>query len=360
MTNCIENNNFIETAKCVDCKTCEEVCTIFQVMGKYSPWEKVQVAKEILNNHLKPENWETVFFCNKCEACAEFCPEHLDLSKIIDESRRLIVQKWGIQYPRQEMVIKNIFNTGNPFGREERRFNWITNYPKESKILLHLGCMMTFNLRNMGKSLINVLNKLKIDYTISDDEFCCGYFIYNTGDHDSAQKIIEKNKSYFSKYNKIITACAGCYTFIKQNYGLEIPIKHVIEVIDEKLNSEDIDISKLKDKEIIFHDSCHLTRPHGIIKPPREVLKRLGFKLKEFERNENKGICCGADGGMRIINPEFSKEIGKFRLQDAKNKAEILLTLCPFCMQNFQDCNESYGIDITIGNIFKELENILR
>jgi len=212
----------------------------------------------------------------------------------------------------------------------------------------------------MGKSLINVLNKLKVDYTLSPDEFCCGYFIFNTGDHDSANKVIEKNKQYFSQYDTIITACAGCYTFIKQNYGLEVPIKHVIEVIDEKLKTSDLDLSKLEDKEIIFHDSCHLTRPHGIIKPPRDVLTSLGFKLKEFDRSKDKGICCGADGGMKIINPEFSREIGTFRLKDAKKKADIVLTLCPFCMHNFKDCSESNGIDITIGDLFKELEEILK
>ena len=359
MTNTEKISDFLTRYNCLNCKACEEVCTIYKVLGKYPPQEKLEVAAQLLESDTKPEKWETVFFCTKCEACEEFCPQHISISKIIDESRNIIVKKWGIQYPRQSKLINNIFIHGNPFGKTEFRFDWVEDYPKESKNLLHLGCMLSFPLRNIGKSLINVLNKLKIDYTISQDEWCCGYFVFNTGDHESARKIIENNKKLFEQYDQIITACAGCYTFIKQKYGMKVPVRHVIELIDEKLNKDEIDLSKLTERDVVFHDSCHLARPYGLVEEPRSVMQKMGLDLHEFDFTKKKTICCGADGGMRIINPEFAKTIAKYRLEKAKEKANTLLTLCPFCLHNFRECSEKYGIEITIGDLFKELEKIL-
>ena len=74
-------------------------------MGKYSPKEKVRVGKQLLTIEEKPEDWETVYFCNKCEACDLFCSQEIKLSELIDESRRIIVERWGIQYPRQKILI---------------------------------------------------------------------------------------------------------------------------------------------------------------------------------------------------------------------------------------------------------------
>ncbi len=342
--------------KCTDCNACEAVCSIFQAIKMHPPHEKLRIIKKLIQspNDEKPDEWEAVFLCTKCEACDECCPERIPITQLIDVGRNICVEKWGVQYPRQNVITENISNFGNPFGNQESRTGWIKDPPTSSDTLLHLGCMMSYPLRSMGKSVINILKKLNVDFTISPDELCCGYFIFNTGNHKAAEEIIKQNMKAFAQYKQIITLCCGCYTFIKEHYPLKTPIKHVIDVIFEKVG--DLNIERQYDgKKVIFQDSCHIARPHGITNPPREIIRKMGLELVEFDLP----LCCGADGGMRIINPEVAAEVGKMRLREAKAKKSGLTTLCPFCIAHFKDVSEKSSIDVEITSFFELLEKLL-
>jgi len=339
--------------KCTDCKACEDVCSIFQAIKKYPPYDKLRAVQQLLQSleSGKPENWEAVFLCTKCEACDECCPEDIPITHLIDLGRCFCVEKWGIQYPRQSVITENIRKHGNPFGHQEGRTAWLGELPHSSDTLVHIGCMMSYPLSSMGKSIINILKKLKIDFTISPNERCCGYFVFNSGNHKVAQEIISQNMKVFKQYKQIITLCCGCYTFIKEHYPLKIPITHVIEVIFEKVQNLKIN-EGYQGERIIFQDSCHIARPHGITDPPRTLIKKMGFELFEFDLP----TCCGADGGMRIINPEVAQKAGKLRLLEAKEKSAHLTTLCPFCIAHFRDVADKQNIEIKITSLFKLLE----
>ncbi len=348
-------NVVTEIQKCNFCKSCEETCAIFLQLGKAGPYEKLAAVKDIISKKEKPSNWEAVFLCTKCEACDNTCPLEIPITKIIDFGRETCVKKWGIQYPRQETIIENILKFGNPFGKQESRTYWLKDkINAKSKTLLHLGCMISYPLSSMGQSMVKILKKLEVDFTISPNERCCGYFIFNTGNHETAGEIIAQNLKEFNKYERIITACAGCYTFLKEHYPLKNQLKHVIEVIFDEIKEKELNI-KLQKKSAIFQDSCHIARPHGIVEIPRKILRKMGVELLEF----NKALCCGADGGMRIINPSIALELGKRRLLEAREKSNVLFTLCPFCIHNFREAAQTFNIDISIKSIFEILEHLI-
>ncbi|MHA1249593.1 MAG: (Fe-S)-binding protein [Candidatus Helarchaeota archaeon] len=338
--------------KCTECRTCENYCSIFLSTGKYAPHEKLKISKLILLVSEKPENWETIFYCTKCEACDIVCPENIPITKIIDEARYECVKKWGVQFQRQLKLTENIFKTGNPFGSERPRFEWLKNpINKSSKTLLHLGCMISYKYPEMGKNVIAILDELGIDYTISPNERCCGYFIYNTGNHDAALKLIKENKKELKKYKKIITACAGCTIFFKINYGLGNKVHHIIEIVDKSIRNTELKSMDNSSKKAIFHDSCHISRPFDILKQPRNILKKLGYNNEnnnfiEFDLTGKFGTCCGADGGMRIVNKDLSLKVGMDRVLEASNKADILFTMCPFCINNFREVAKDNNIKI--------------
>lgn len=352
---------------CIECRKCEENCSIFIATGKDGPIEKLKILDLLRNDvEITDDQIQTVFNCTKCEACQNSCPQEIPLIKLYDWARHEIHAKYGLRNPKQSILIQNIVNTGNPFGHEDSRLEGVSREflkekmeyefkKSETRTLLHLGCMLGYRLHSMRDDVLAIFNLLNIDYTLLRDEQCCGYFVWNTGDHETAEEIIEQNAKVFDQYDKIICACAGCYTFFKENYPNNEKFHHCIQIIDEELkklqdngnliSNKNEEFSK---KSIVFHDSCHLTRPHGVVEPPRRTLKTMEIDFKNYPHAGMDNLCCGADGGLRIVNPKLAVKIGRDRVNEAiELDCDTILTLCPFCIFNFRDAaSEEEIVDV--------------
>jgi len=66
------------------------------------------------------------------------------------------------------------------------------------------------------------------------------------------------------------------------------------------------------------------------------VLAKIpGAVFKEMPRNRETSACCGGGGGVRSAYPELSKEIAARRVDEA-SFADMLVTTCPFCVNNLK------------------------
>lgn len=361
---------------CIGCGTCEEVCSIFLATRKDGGQDKLKIIELLKQGkEISQEQITTIFNCTKCEACQTFCNQEIPLIELYDWARHEIVRKYGLRNKKQEILISNIIEKGNPFGNKGSR---LENIPKETAppkivhetdtgkgILVHMGCMLGYRLSSMRDDLLRIFNLLDVNYSLLENEQCCGYFIFNTGDHESAQHVINKNSSVFANFNSIICACAGCYTFFREKYPKPEKFVHAVQFIHTQLErfptlnqgSEGVDSSK----KVTFHDSCHLTRPHGIIHEPREILNAIGTQLTELDYCAEGGLCCGADGGMRITNPQLAVEIGKGRVNEAHRKnVNTMITLCPFCVFNFEDaCAREDTKPLQIESLYRKIRLFL-
>ncbi|MHA1732431.1 MAG: (Fe-S)-binding protein [Promethearchaeota archaeon] len=368
--------------KCTHCGVCEQVCSIYISTGENAPHEKLEVAREILeaggSGGEKPKSWETVFLCTKCEACNEACPEEIPVSELVDLARRTVVDNWGVQYTRQEVITRNVLETGNPFGERTDRLAWCPDELRRevtsgnAGTLLHLGCMFSYRFQGVARNILSVLRKLEIPFTVSPEEQCCGYFTFNAGMHEVAAGIAEGNMEVFRRHRRVVTACAGCFTFMKENYPLEeegIELEHLVEVVARALESRPRPKPKAKGRfpagpgaehpRATYADACHLTRPHGITGPPRAILEWMGIDITEFPRHGTRNLCCGADGGMRIINPDLARQIGRERVEEAREGADELITTCPFCHYNFYEAAKTSEVQLDVRNIFQLLDEVL-
>ena len=81
-------------------------------------------------------------------------------------------------------------------------------------------------------------------------------------------------------------------------------------------------------ENLTYQDNCYLGRLFGIYEEPREVIKILGGKIIEFEKNKEEAICSGACGGVYENFPEwtpFSGMVNGFRFEGGSQ----------FLMKNF-------------------------
>lgn len=205
------------------------------------------------------------------------------------------------------------------------------------------GCTARERESSIAEASEKLLDLAGIDYRILDDEKCCGSVLLRTGFAKEAEEQINKNTELL-KDETVITSCAGCYKTLSQDYeGLDVI--HISQLLDSLIKEGKLNFKKT-DLDVTFHDSCHLARHCGVIEEPRNVIKNVA-NLIEMDNIKDKGLCCGAGGGVKSAFPEIAEKLAQTRLSEAKStNAELLLSSCPFCKLNLEN-DDLEVLDIT-------------
>ena len=225
------------------------------------------------------------------------------------------------------------------------------------------GCVVREKLTNIADATGTILKTAGLDYTILENEPCCGSFLMRTGFEDEALEVMEKTLKQLNKNEgeEILVSCAGCYNTLKNDYkelfGVELNVKHTSELLKELILEGKIKVKKTP-KKVTYHDPCHLGRHSDIYEEPREIINETSV-LVEMDRNRERSRCCGAGAGVKSAFPETALKVASKRIQDAEStNAEIIITSCSFCILNLENAlkytldNENKGsvssvLDIT-------------
>ncbi len=201
-------------------------------------------------------------------------------------------------------------------------------------MLYFRGCTAREKLTSIQEATEKLLKLADVDYHVLDDEKCCGSVLLRTGFLKEAQEQIEKNTEIL-KGETIITSCAGCYKTLKEDYdGLDVI--HISQLLNRLINEGKLEVSKT-DLNVTYHDSCHLGRHCDEFDEPREVINSVA-NLIEMENVRENSLCCGAGGGVKSAYPQIASEMGKSRIEQAKETGcETLVTPCPFCKLNLEN-----------------------
>lgn len=229
------------------------------------------------------------------------------------------------------------------------------------------GCVVRDKLHNISDATETLLKKADVDYTLLNDERCCGSFLKRTGFMDDALEVMEGTlRQLQTGDQKILVSCAGCYNTIKNDYkelfGVELEVLHSSEFFNQLRKEGRLKLSK-SSRKVTYHDPCHLGRQSGLYSDPRELIES-SCELVEMEKNMDHSRCCGAGAGVKSAFPETAKEIANLRLQDAENtEAELIVTSCSFCILNLEDALNSQdrkcisGVVDVLELILMEIEN---
>lgn len=166
---------------------------------------------------------------------------------------------------------------------------------------------------------------------------------------------------------EVITPCAECFRAFSINYpkylkGVELPVfKHITQVLAEHKSQLKVKGEKIKGVKITYHDPCRLGRDCGVYEEPRSLLYDLkGVELVEMGKNRRDAVCCGAGGGVKLVNSPFAEEMGATRLEMAKQTgSSMLVTSCPWCEWNFRDALKTGDGSMGLKNIVELLHENL-
>lgn len=300
------------------------------------------------------ENPEALWQCTTCGACMYECPisiEHLIPIVGMRRSQVLMESKFP---PLLQNVFANLENNGAPWQfPQSERASWAEGFnvktasqAGEFEYLFWVGCAGSFDDRakKISVSFAQILNKAKVNFAIlGTEEVCNGDVARRTGNEYLADYLIKTNIETFKKYNvkKILTICPHCFNIFKNeypDYGITLEVYHHTTFIYDLISQGRISLKETK-STIVYHDSCYLGRYNSIFDEPRTILKQVvDDKLYEPERTRDRGLCCGAGGGMMFLEESKGKRVNIERTEELlKSNTEIIAANCPFCMTMLND-----------------------
>ena len=329
------------------------------------------VENDLIGNVITEEE---IWACTTCRNCEDQCPvmnEHVD--KIIDMRRYLVLTEGKMNQEMQRAVM-NIERQGNPWGlnRKERE-NWregrddvhvptvkeAEKAGEEFEYLFWVGSMGSYDNRSqkVALSFAKVMNEVGIKFAIlGNKEKNSGDTPRRIGNEFLFQELAQKNIETFKKHDikKIVTCDPHAYNTLKNEYpefGLEdVEVYHHTELLAKWIKEGRIKPKYEVNETVTYHDSCYLGRYNEVYEPPREILKAIpGVKLVEMERNRERGMCCGAGGGLMWAEEDTGSRINVARTEQALSvNPTMISSACPYCLTMLSDGTKAKEVEDTV------------
>ncbi|KIL44023.1 hypothetical protein KP77_29720 [Jeotgalibacillus alimentarius] len=319
---------------------------------------------------------EEIWACTTCRNCEDQCPvmnEHVD--KIIDLRRYLVLTE-GKMEPDAQRAMQNIERQGNPWGlnRKEKE-NWrearedvvvptvkeMKKADEEFEYLFWVGSMGSFDNRSqkIALSFAKMLNEAGVKFAIlGNKEKNSGDTPRRLGNEFLFQELANANIAEFEKNDvkKIVTIDPHAYNVFKNEYpefGLKAEVYHHTEVLAELVERGKLKPVHAVNEKITFHDSCYLGRYNEVYDPPREILKSIpGVQLVEMERNREKGMCCGAGGGLMWMEEDKGHRVNVARTEQALVvEPSMISSGCPYCLTMLSDGTKAKEVEEEVGTM---------
>jgi Fe-S oxidoreductase len=318
---------------------------------------------------------EEIWACTTCRNCEDQCPvmnEHVD--KIIDLRRYLVLTEGKMDADAQR-AMTNIERQGNPWGlnRKEKE-NWrevrddvhvptvkeMKKAGEEFEYLFWVGSMGAFDNRSqkIALSFAKLMNEAGVKFAIlGNKEKNSGDTPRRLGNEFLFQELATNNIAEFEKaeVKKIVTIDPHAYNIFKNEYpdmGLEdVEVVHHTELLYDLVKEGRLVAKHAVNEVITWHDSCYLGRYNDVYDPPREILKQIpGVQLVEMERNREKGMCCGAGGGLMWMEEDTGTRINVARTEQAIAVSPTTIgSGCPYCLTMLSDGTKAKEVEEQIG-----------
>ena len=344
-----------EIIACIQCGFCRAGCPTFgeTALESLNAKGRVTLAYNMLIGNIEPSEdlAKRLYQCMLCLNCRAVCPAQVKVSDIVRSARQRLAEK-GFLPEKFKPALSSMLEAANPLlaSPEKRADSYPDNYkkaaPGKTEILLHLGCVTSFQDVKIIPAVMEILDKAGINYgAMGKEETCCGYLAYLVGDMPTFNKAMEMYRERMSRYQpkSLITSCAGCLKTFRDlypHYGSEngYEVLHAVELIEKLINEGRLKFKQdVQPVKAIYHDPCDMGRHMDVYEPPRNVLKALpGVELIEFPLNRAQAKCCGGGGGMKGFDNELAGEIGYKRLLSAIDLgADVIVSACPSCKGSF-------------------------
>ena len=323
--------------QCSRCGFCQAHCPVYgsTLRPSLNARGKMLLLKEVMDGkiELNDELIESLFQCTTCASCFENCPSGVEVPDIIKEARKDMVNI-GSCHPAFTGMNKVLQKHTNIYGEDEPE-DFERERNKKAKYVFFIGCVGSFREDEPTMATLDLLDRLKVDYTLID-EVCCSGVLEDVG-FKINEELAEKNIELIlaTGATKVITGCPYCFRTFNNKGQYARLMEKGVAVIHINQFLKDFDLGVKTEKVVTYHDPCDLGRHCGIYEEPRETIRKLAPNFVEMPHHHADSLCCGAGGGVRGAYAKNSLAMARRRLDEALNiDAQVLLTECNSCVHN--------------------------
>ena len=370
--------HMLDFYSCADCGRCSDQCPANAVGRPLSPrfitikardlmFKNYPLSGQIYKSKLLVEDIYTedeIWSCTTCGACEEECPLGIEyIDKMVDLRRGMVDE--GMVPQSLQKPLKALEKRGNPYGKmEKKRAEWaddkefkatyqIKDLTEDTADTLYFVDSITSyddNIQDIARRTSIILKKAGIDFGILGKlEKDSGNEVLRFGEEMLYQDLKEQNTEAIKEtgVKQIVTADPHAYNALKNDYDNLPPVKHITQVVAQKIKSGELDLKSCQNPEkiYVYHDPCYLGRHNGIYEEPRQAMDAIeGLTRVELEKSRDRSFCCGGGGLMLFYEPEEETRMGVLRVNMAAEAgATVIVTACPFCLVNIQDAIKVAG-----------------
>jgi Fe-S oxidoreductase len=317
--------------------------------------------RRISGNEFK--HWtESAYDCTACGACTYTSPMEVPnwYTAII---MRRILHYSGFNYESAEKLIRNSKEKGNALGIE----NWGEvaskvgfNIDKKDSEILYVTSPLEIQNTDVLANTLSVLNKLKLNVTVSSEISDPGYYAYLMGDFETARGMLVKVYETAMKLNvkKIITTDGMGYFWlrwqgpksVKENPPIEV--EHLTKTVYEMYKQGRV---KLEKADIVAPTTVHysefLSRLGGIEEPPREILRLTAPQFIEPKErpSSDKLYTCGHHVELIDEKKDILKRVRSYVVsQLTKWGGKSMIVFDPNCMLSLENAVKDKQADFKV------------
>lgn len=407
---------------CMKCGFCISACPVYreELVESSVARGKNALVRGLLTGELdfSAELEKRLDKCTLCKTCTANCPAKVNIPAVVIAARADKYRRLGTRFP-YNIIYRQILPRRMLFGRAVKSAAVIQKlfFPKGEGTLRHLplflsglgkgrqmpqvasrflrqsvpelntppagtavrlkagyltGCMTDYVFPELGKKMIDFLNRNGVEVAVPREQGCCGAPVFlGAGDFNTGRQMADANVRAFRDLDYVIVDCATCGSAV-QDYTTYLADTEERRKSYEELGKKVIhitafltDILKLpasayqaapavQGKTVTWHDPCHLSRHMGVREQPRQILKSIPdisyVEMAEADR------CCGMAGAFSLKFYDISKNIAARKLQSIQDTgADIVVSGCPGCEIQLMDAIARNKLPVKVMHIMELL-----
>jgi glycolate oxidase iron-sulfur subunit len=203
--------------------------------------------------------------------------------------------------------------------------------PKRGRVVLKDGCVTPVIGPQVQAAAIRVLTRHGIEVVMPKAQGCCGGLDHHAGREGAAlAKVRDNVDAWLAEtdgpgLDAIVITASGCGTTVK-DYGHMLRTDAAYAGKAAQVSKLTLDISEYLSRlnivqrhntglTVAYHAACSLQHGQKVVRPPKELLSKLGFVVKDVPESH---LCCGSAGTYNILQPELADRLRKRKVANVE------------------------------------------